>query len=266
MSRLKALITGASAGIGKDFAFLLAERGYDLILIARREEKLQDIAKAIDEKYGAQTHIIVKDLELKQSYDEIISEIKSNGFEISYLVNNAGYGLPGTFSNTSWDAQSKFLEIMLNGPTKLCHEFVPLMQKQGFGRVINIASLAGIVPSTAGHTLYGAVKAYLIKMSQSLNQECLGTGVNVTALCPGFTYTEFHDVNGTREQMKSMPKFLWQDSYSVVLEGFNSCEANKCINVTGRFNKFIAVMSKILPDNMALGLVKSQTSKYRRLE
>ncbi len=264
MARRLCLITGASAGIGKVFAFEMAERGYDLVLIARREDRLLEVARETEAKWGAKSQIIIADLAKSGAVDEIIAAL--NGKTIDMLINNAGYGLPGTFLTTSWEDQASFLNVLLNAPTELTHKLLPAMKQQGFGRIINVASLAGHVPGSAGHTLYGAVKSYMIKFSQSLNAELEGSGINVCALCPGFTYSEFHDVNHTRELVSKMPDYMWQTAEAVVKEAFEAIENNKPVAVTGKVNKAIAAGVKLLPDSLTFKLMKNRAKNFRKAD
>ncbi|MBN8648740.1 MAG: SDR family oxidoreductase [Caulobacterales bacterium] len=266
MNRRTCLITGASAGIGKEFAQLMAQRGYDLILTARREDRLIEIADNIEKEWGAKSLIIKEDLAIDGAVDRILAKIRENNLNVDALINNAGYGLPGTFASTNWQEQKDFLNVLLNAPTELAHKLVPQMKENGFGRIINVASLAGHIPGSAGHTLYGAVKSYMIKFSQSLNSELEGSGVNVSALCPGFTYSEFHDVNHTRDLVSKMPKYMWQDARSVVEEGFEAVEDNKAVAVTGFNNKLIAALFKIMPDFIAQKIVKARSKDFRHIE
>jgi uncharacterized protein len=265
MARRTCLITGASAGIGKAYANLMAERGYNLVLTARREDRLLELGAQLGNDWGANSHIIIEDLGQIGAVDRIIENLEQNNIKIDALINNAGYGLAGTFATTKWEEQNQFLQVLLNAPTELAHKLMGSMVEQGFGRIINVASLAGHIPGSAGHTLYGAVKSYMIKFSQSLNAELEGTGVNVCALCPGFTYSEFHDVNNTRELVQKMPKFMWQTAQDVVLEGFNAVEQNKAVAVTGLLNKFIAVLFKLLPDAITQYIVKQRSKDFRRI-
>ncbi|MBN8649116.1 MAG: SDR family oxidoreductase [Caulobacterales bacterium] len=265
MTRRLCLITGASAGIGRAFAHLFAERGYDLVLIARRENRLIELANELKAQWRANSIIIVEDLALDGAVDRILNNINLKNRSIDALVNNAGYGLAGTYYNTTWEQQKDFLNTMLNVPCELAHKIIPKMRENGFGRIINVASLAGHIPGSIGHSLYGAVKSFLIKFSQSLNAELEGSGINVSALCPGFTYSEFHDVNNTRKLVSKMPNFMWQSAEDVVREGFIAVENNKAIAVTGKINKLIAVLFKLLPDNAAFALVKKRSKDFRNL-
>jgi short-subunit dehydrogenase len=243
----------------------MAQRGYDLILVARREDRLREIATEVAEKWGAKTLVIIQDLHKADAADNILNIVSQNGLVIDALINNAGYGLPGTFLSTNWQEQQDFLQIMLHTPTELCHKVLSGMNERGFGRILNIASLAGHLPGSLGHTLYTPVKAYMIKMSQSLNLECQGTGIHVTALCPGFTFSEFHDVNGTRELVAKMPKFMWLDADLVAELGFNALEENRAVYVTGKANKAIAALFKLVPDRVAEYFVKKNSNKFRKI-
>lgn len=263
MTRRLCLITGASAGIGRAFAHLFAERGYDLVLVARRESRLTELALELKNDWGANSIVIAEDLSKNGAIDRILSNPELISRDIDALVNNAGYGLAGTYYNTSWEQQRDFLNTMLNVPCELAHKLIPKMRENGFGRIINVASLAGHIPGSSGHTLYGAVKSFLIKFSQSLNAELEGSGINVSALCPGFTYSEFHDVNNTRKLVSKMPKYMWQSAEDVVREGFIAVENNKAVAVTGKINKAIAALFKILPDNIAFWLVKKRSKDFR---
>lgn len=266
MARRLCLITGASAGIGEAFAHLYAERGYDLALTARRTDRLEALAAQITEKWGATCLTIAADLADRAAPQAIIDNIHAKGRHIDALVNNAGYGLQGHYLASSWEDHAAFMQVLVEAPLELAYKVLPGMQARHFGRIINVASLAGHVPGSAGATLYGASKAFLIKFSQSLNLENQSTGVHVSALCPGFTRSEFHDVNGMRAQTDTMPSWMWLDARTVVEIGFDGVEANQAVVVSGGANKAIAAFAKLLPDNIALALMKTQMSKFRRAD
>lgn len=266
MARRLCLITGASAGIGAEFARVFAERGYDLALTARREDRLLALAEKLSSTYGADVQVIAADLADPAAPQAILDAIAAKGRTVDALVNNAGYGLAGAYSTTTWADQAAFLQVLSTAPCELAHKVLPGMIARGFGRIINVASLAGLVPGAAGATLYAGVKAHMIRFSQSLWGETQGTGVHVSALCPGFTYSEFHDVNGMREQVSKMPSWMWLDAASVATIGFDAVEANKAVAVSGAANKAIAALFKIVPDGLGLAMVKSQASKFRKLE
>ena len=229
-----ALVTGASAGIGTAFAELLAQKGYAVVLTARRGDRLDALATELKQKYGVTTHTIVADLSRRDASQHIASELDSRGVKIDFLVNNAGYGVPGSYVNVAWADHERFMQVMVTAVLDLTYRLLPGMIERGWGRIINIASVAGMVPSPAGHTLYGASKAFLIRMSEALASENMSKGVNVTAVCPGFTWSEFHDVLGTRDKMNSMPSFLWLKADDVAREGYNAVMKGHSVVVNGR--------------------------------
>jgi len=264
MTRKLCLITGASAGIGAALAREFAAHGWDLALTARRTERLTDLAEELKARYGVDSLIIPADLTKKTAPKAILKAVADAGRQVDGLVNNAGYGLPGSFTQPSWKDHEAFLQVMLTAPLELCYLALPDMRKNGFGRIINVASLAGHLPGSMGHTLYAADKSFLIKFSESLNLENATRGVHVSALCPGFTYSEFHDVNDTRENVSKMPNYMWQTAEAVAKAGYLAVERNAAVRVTGGVNKFLAVLAKLLPGPMALSLMRAQSSKFRK--
>lgn len=260
------LITGASAGIGAEFARQYAKLGADVILTARRADRLSGLAEELSSVHRVSVVVLPADLSDPKAPQHLVDEINQRGLKVDVLVNNAGYGLPGTFLNTSWKDQRDFLQVMLNAPAELCHKLLPGMVERGWGRIINVASLAGFTPGSSGHTLYGPVKAALIRMSESLNAETVGTGVYVTALCPGLTYSEFHDVNGQRDRLQDVPRFMWQSAESVVSAAIRANKKNQPIVVTGAVNKVLAAATQILPDPIARALMKAQSRRYRSVD
>jgi short-subunit dehydrogenase len=266
MDRRLALVTGASAGIGAAIARIYASHGYDVALTARRSDRLERLAHEMGLRYGVETLTIAADLAEPGAVDQILEHLAAHGRHVDALVNNAGYGLPGTFATTTWQDQAAFLQVLLTAPTELAHKVLPGMVERRFGRILNVSSLAGLVPGSAGHTLYGAVKGYLVKFSQSLHLENLATGVHVTALCPGSTWSEFHDVNGTRDQItQSTPDWLWLGADEVAATGYEAVEANRAICVPGAPNKAIAAFAKLVPDDWSLALMASQGARFRKV-
>lgn len=264
MARRLALITGASAGIGAAFARIYAAHGYDVALTARRADKLTALAEDIGLRSGVETLTVTADLADPAAPDAILSQLAAHGREVDALVNNAGYGLPGLYAETPWADQRDFIQVMLTAPSDLAHKVLPGMLARKFGRIVNVASLAGLMPGAAGHTLYAASKSYLVRFSQSLHLETQNTGVHVSALCPGFTYSEFHDVNHTRELVtRSTPDWLWLGADEVAANGYEAAEANRPVCVPGAPNKAIAALAKILPDEWLLALLASQGGRFR---
>ena len=266
MDRRLALVTGASAGIGAAFARILASHGYDVALTARRAERLEKLAEEISLRYGVETLTIAADLAEVEAPGQILDHLTAHGRTVDALVNNAGYGLPGAYAETRWEDQRAFIQVMMTAPAELAHRVLPGMIQRRFGRIVNVASLAGLVPGSAGHTLYGATKSFLVRFSQSLHLETQAHGVHVSALCPGFTFSEFHDVNGTRAQIsRSTPPWLWLGADEVAAAGYEAVEANRPVCVPGAPNKAIAAVAKLIPDDWALALMAWQGPRFRKV-
>ncbi len=258
------LITGASAGIGAALAREYAARGWDLVLVARRIDRLEALGAKLSEEFGIETHSLQADLFDKHAADKLISSLKAKRLKPDGLINNAGYGHPGTYMDSEWEDHANFIHLMLTLPSELARKLAPDMVKNGFGRIMNVASLAAHLPGSRGHTLYAAVKSYLVKFSQSLNMELDGTGVHVSALCPGFVFTEFHDVNGTREAMNKLPAYMMMDAEECAELAAEALERNKAVFITGRVNRAIAMLGRLLPTEMAQNYMNKNSEKFRK--
>ena len=178
--RRTALITGASAGIGRDLALVFAENGFDLVLIARRDERLQALAQEVRGKFNTSSHIIAMDLTDPGAGKKIENHLAAAGISIDALVNNAGYTVTGMYKDSQWQDQADLIQVMVTSVAEFCHRFAPSMAERGYGRIINVSALAGHLPGAAGGTLYAASKSFLIKMSESLSLEYLNDNVLYT--------------------------------------------------------------------------------------
>lgn len=263
MAATYALVTGASAGIGAAFARELAARGQALVLTARRADRLEALAAELQARHGVDAQCVPCDLARPDAPQRLCEEIERRGLAVDTLVNNAGYGVTGSFLSRDWPTHADFIQVMMTAPTELCHRLLPGMRERGSGRIVNVASLAGLIPAPAGHTLYAASKAYLIKFSQALALENRAHGIRVCALCPGFTYSEFHDVNGARELLASMPKWLWMEAEPVVRETLAALDRGEIVHVTGGVNRAIKRLFKLLPDRLALRLIDRRGKDFR---
>lgn len=259
-----ALVTGASAGIGAQFARSLAAQGAHVALTARRTEKLDALAAELRASAGVETRVIAADLADPKAPEAIFAALGRDNIAVDILVNNAGYGLPGTYVASDWPTHRDFLEVMVTSYAHLVRLALPGMRKRDFGRIIQVASVAGLVPGSAGHTMYGASKAFLVSFSQSLASECEGTGVKVSALCPGFTYSEFHDANGTRGLVSQLPKYMFMEPAPVVEGAIAAVERRHVVYVPGAWNKFVVGLMKALPRPWAAAMVKRQSARFRR--
>ncbi len=233
-----ALITGASAGLGAEFARQLAAAGYDLVLVARRRERLEELAAGLAQKQGIACHVESADLVDPAAPATLFDTLREQGIEVDYLVNNAGIAGPSLFEEPDWSRHRDFYQLMMTSVAHLCHLFIPPMQARGFGRVINVASVAGRVPRADGCN-YSSSKAYVVALSESLAVTLAGTGVNVCALCPGFTHTEFHETAGMMEMKNSLPKWLWYPAETVVADGIEAVDKGKAVYISGRIYRWV---------------------------
>ena len=259
-----ALITGASSGIGEAFAEVFAAEGFNLVITARREERLAAVADRLRRRHAGQVDVIVADLSVQDAPSQLCDALVRRRLTVDALVNNAGYGIPGSFAASSWSRQGALLQLMVVAVTELTHRLLPGMVDRGYGRIINVASLAAFVPAPAGHTLYAACKALVVKFSESLSNEVSRSGVHVTALCPGFTRSEFHDVTGTRATVRELPSWLWMNAADVAREGFDAVMAGTPIHVTGRVNRTIATLARHLPKSVLVALGRRTARRYRK--
>jgi uncharacterized protein len=258
------LITGASSGIGADLAREYAKRGKPLVLTARREDRLQALAEELRKQVDCV--VIAMDLAQPGSPQALFEQTQQRGLFVETLVNNAGLGISGRYLSVPMKTHSDFVQLMITTIAELTYLYLPAMEQRGRGRILNIASLAGLVPASAGHTLYGATKAWLIRFSECLAMEESDKGIHVTALCPGFTYTEFHDVNGMRDRVSQLPKFLWLSSTEVARLGVDAVESGKRVLVTGKTNKLIAMISKYMPGWLARVLIDRNSKNFRNAD
>ena len=259
-----ALVTGASSGIGESIAREYARRGKPLLLVARRADRLATLTRELGATVPCQ--VIAADLAVRGAPQAIFAEAQSRGLHVDTLVNNAGYGVPGRYLSSDWKTHADFLQVMVTAVAELTHHFLPAMERNGYGRILNVASTAALVPPSAGHTLYGASKAFVIAFSESLALESKPRGVHVTALCPGMTYSEFHDVNGMRERVSRLPKSLWLDADTVARMGIDAVERGELRCVTGGMNRLVVGMSKYLPQPLAQAIVNRRAADYRNAE
>ena len=257
-----ALITGASAGIGTALARVFASHGFDVVLTARRADRLNALAEELRTRCGVQAHAIPADLARTESCAELLGALDSDGIGIDALVNNAGYGVAGFYGETSWETQRDFIQVLVTAPCELAHRLLPGMMRRGYGRILNVASVAGFMPGSASHTLYGGAKAMLIKFSQALHSEQKGSGVFVSALCPGFTSSEFHDVNGTRAEMRRLPRFMWLSAERVAEEGYRAVMKNEPICIPGMQYRLISTFARLLPVNTAHRLGEARSRMF----
>lgn len=244
--RRKALITGASAGIGATFARQLAAQGYDLLLVARRGDRLKDLADELVRRHQIRCEVLSADLARPDAPAVVMAHLEQLDWHIDFLVNNAGLSGHAKFAASPWAPLGGEIQLMMTTLTELTHRIAPGMIQRRWGRIINVSSLAALSPPGES-LLYSAIKSYVLVLSQSLDMEFKPHGVHVTALCPGFTHSEFHDVMGTRDTANHLPRLLWQQPQDVVDEAIAAVMKGKPVCVPGGVNKFLAAVMRPMP-------------------
>ena len=261
-----ALITGASAGIGAALARVFAaQRLRPRADRAPRPTGSRPSRRRLARRTAGRSASSPPTWPIPRRPSRLFDEVTRAGITIDALVNNAGYGLPGGLLHSSWDQHRDFIQVMVTAIAELCYRFAPGMVERQRGWIINVGSVAGLVPGSAGHTLYGAVKSLVIKFSQSLALELRPEGVHVTALCPGFTYSEFHDVNGMRPTVSQLPKWMWMDADTVAQQGYDAVMRGDIVCVNGAWNKTLVTLVRYTPDWLVNAVLKKFAKKFRRV-
>ena len=237
MNRGTALVTGASAGLGAEFARQLAARGYDIALVARRRDRLEALAADLRTRFGLRVETIPADLSLPGAPAAIGERTAELGLQVDYLVNNAGAAGPNLLEDWDWPQQAAFLQLMMTSVAHLCHLFAPGMRERGFGRILNIGSVAGRI-ARSGDLNYGPSKAYVVALSEALDLTLKPHGVRVSALCPGYTHTDFHAVADMLDMKAAIPDILWYDAEVVVRDGLAAVEKGKSVYCAGRLYRW----------------------------
>ena len=250
-----ALVTGATAGIGESFTRLLASKGYNIALVARDEVRLHERAAGLREKYGIQTFVLPADLATKSGVKSVEKYIQS--YEIEVLINNAGFGINKAFTVSDLGDEQDLLNLLVRAPMRLMHVILPGMKERKSGTIINVSSVAGFI---AGGT-YSAAKSYLTVLSESLNTELKGTGVIVSALCPGFTRTEFHQRG--RMKMKGLPSFMWLNADKLVAQSWKDAQAHQPVSVPGWQYKLLVAIISIAPRSFVRQIGMNVRKKQR---
>jgi len=257
-----ALVTGASAGIGEAFARAYAAKGHDLALVARRADRLEALATELSAAHGIEAFAIPADLALFEAHKPVLDAIAARGRHVDVLVNNAGFGIAQGYTGVPWERQRDFLMTLVVTCCGLAYGVLPGMVERGRGAIVNVASLAGFSPGVKGNTLYPGAKSLMIKFSESLAAEYGPQGVKVTAICPGFTTTEFAAQAGIQEIMEKENRRLSQTAEQVVAIAIKANEQGRVVVVPGLHNKVFAVLLKRLPEPLVRAIISSASAKY----
>ena len=232
------LVTGASAGLGAEFARQCAARGDEVVLVARREERLRALASEV-----GRAHVIAADLAAPGASEQLIADLEARGLSVACLVNNAGFGLAGKFAELPLARQREMLDLNIVALTALCRLVLPAMRERRSGAILNIAS-TGAFQAGPGIAVYFATKAYVLSFTEALHQELKGSGIKVSALCTGPTATEFGEVAGITSQ--SFGAFS-ADARSVVAAGLKGLARNRAVVIPGFTNKISAQSNRLIP-------------------
>jgi short-subunit dehydrogenase len=231
--RRTALITGASAGIGRELAKVFAQHGFDLIVVSRSQDKLEELAREIEGAANVRVVVLAKDLMKPNAPQEVFQAVQDQGLSVEVLVNNAGIALFEPFKNSQLDEVLKLIQLNVVALTALTRLFLDPMLERRRGRILNVASVAGF-QATPSFAVYGATKAFALSLSEALSEELRGTGVTVTALCPGFTNTEMVHGAASKGGIEGLlPTALLQSVEQVAREGYEACMAGRPIRING---------------------------------
>lgn len=256
------LITGASSGLGEGFARAYAARGRDLVLVARRMDRLEALSAELRLAHGVKVLPLRVDLADFGAEAEVLGAVAAHGLTVDVLVNNAGFSIPQSFAAVPWENQRNFLMTLVVSACGLAHGVLPAMIERGAGSIINVASLAGFAPGAAGHTLYPGAKSLAIKFSEALDAEYRAAGVKVTTVCPGFTRTEFAVANGTQAIMAASPRLFFQTVEQVVEVAIRANARGRVVVVPGWHNKLAAVLLRYLPESLVGAAIRAGSAKY----
>ncbi|MFZ5757656.1 MAG: SDR family NAD(P)-dependent oxidoreductase [Pseudomonadota bacterium] len=243
MARPLALVTGASIGIGRELAEQLAQQGHDLVLVARSESKLQELAATLKQKYGVDSTVIAADLGKPGSGQKLYDAVKAKGLAVDILINNAGFGLKGRFVKLALSEQQEMIQLNITTLTELCWLFGRDMAARGKGRILNVGSIASFEPGPE-FAVYSATKAYVLSMSEAIDAELREQGVNVTTLCPGAVLTNFH------ERASNDSKLLLATAMQpapVARAGLGALFGNRPVVIPGLLNWIAAFTVRLTP-------------------
>lgn len=244
-----ALVTGASSGLGVDFARELADRDMNLILVARRKEKLAEVREQLIEDYEVEVEILPRDLSARDAPRKLFEELKNRGLEIEVLINNAGFGLYGKFQDQELDHLQDMIDLNVRTLTGLTHLVLPEMLERGSGYILQVASNGAYQP-TPGYAVYSATKSFVLSFGEALNYELKGSPVSVTVVSPGPTATEFHQVSGQGRDNLYL-RLLTMESETVAEIGINAMLKGKPSVVPGWLNAVMAWISQRVPRRLA---------------
>jgi uncharacterized protein len=249
-----ALITGASNGIGLELAYIHAQKGGNLVLVARNLKRLEEIKSELNSKYKVNVHVIGKDLSLENAALDIYNELKTSNIKVDYLINNAGFGDQGMFAETSWEKEQQMISLNITALTQFTKLFIKDMVARGNGKIMNVASVAAFSPGPT-MAIYFATKAYVLHFSEAINSEVKDKGVTVTALCPGATQSNFF-VSANMENSKLVKGKKLPTSKEVATYGYKAMINGKSVAIHGFMNYIMANSIRFIPRDLVVKIVR----------
>lgn len=247
-----ALVTGASSGIGRELARLHAAAGGDLVLVARRADRLAALAAELTAAHGVTVHALPADLTAEGAADSLLAAVTARGIAVDVLINNAGFGGGGAFDARPAGLDEAMVRLNAEVPVALCRRFLPAMRARGSGRILNVASIVAFAPGP-GMAVYAASKAFLLSFSEALAEELSGTGVTVTAFCPGLTATEFHAAAGYVGEGRTIPG--GHDARTVAEAGYAAMREGRRIAFAETSTAIASAVPRLLPRRLVTALV-----------
>jgi short-subunit dehydrogenase len=241
----RALVTGPTAGIGLEFARQLAARDHDLVLVARNEERLEEVAAELRSAYGVTTEVLPADLTDRDQLGRVEARLADPDSPVDLLVNNAGFGLKGRFLDNTVEQEQAMLDVLVTAVMRLSHAALGPMAERGHGGVINVSSVAAFLPRGT----YASAKSWVNSFSEWAHNEYRSRGVTVTALCPGFTKTEFHERMGARRGSS----FLWMEAEPLVARALADFEKGRTFSIPGAQYKVIVALTRLVPSRALQG-------------
>ncbi|MEN9351976.1 MAG: hypothetical protein RL455_917 [Actinomycetota bacterium] len=252
-----ALVTGATAGIGASYTKLLAKQGYDLVLVARDLPRLNKFAKDLNKTHKVKVETIKADLTAPNQLIKVEKRLSNKSKPIEVLINNAGFGIKQSFTDSDVKKEQELLDVLVTAPMRLTHSVLPQMLKRDSGVIVNVSSVASWI--TGG--TYSAAKSYLTVFSEYLHTELRGTNIKISALCPGFTRTEFHERGKMR--MSGLPNFMWLTSDQVVAKSWRYVNANKVVCIPGWQYLILSTIARTAPRPLVRKLGMNVRRKQR---
>lgn len=252
-----ALITGATAGIGAQYARLLAKEGFDLILVARNKNRLASTAKSLNKEFGVRVEVLPADLTKPVQLEKVRKRLSDSRKPIEVLINNAGFGINKSFLVSDLSDEQGLLDVLVTAPMRLTHAVLPIMKERNSGTIVNVSSVSSWI---AGGS-YSAAKSYLTVLTESLHTELRPTKVKISALCPGFTRTEFHERG--RMKMSGLPNFMWLSAEKVVSKSWRDVNAGRVISIPGWQYLILSSISRFGPRPMVRRIGMNVRKKQR---